>query len=263
MRAALCAAAGHFSLTLAGRPVFGWKDRTIGTKAATAGDELVWLRVASELSTWAHGEFWDGNKDAASIPGVSKPDVTQVFDWGSGDRWFRAEIMTHVAQPLVSATPELRNDPRLPDQWWKSLRSSLDALSRHSTGRLHLNQPTVTRRLREYFADRIDPAVDFWVTAHTDLHWNNLTRPECYLLDWEGWGIAPMGYDAATLYCHSLLVPDVAARVYEEFSAELSTPDGVRSQLLVIARMLDRSAHGDHPELVLPLHRLADKLTGR
>jgi hypothetical protein len=37
----------------------------------------------------------------------------------------------------------------------------------------------------------------------------------------------------------------------------------VRSQLLVVARMLGRSRDGDFPELVLPLHELADELTGR
>ncbi len=263
MRAALHGAASQFSLTLAGRPVFGWQDRSIGARARTNGGEVVWLRVGSELVTWAYGESWDGNKDAAGIRGVRKPEVRQVFDWAQGDRWFRAEVMTYVAEPPVSATPELHEDPRLPRSWWANLRSSLDALSGHVTPRLHLSQQAVTRRLRQYFADRIDPVVDFWVTAHNDLHWNNLTRPGCYLLDWEGWGMAPAGYDAATLYCHSLLVPDAAVRVYAEFAAELDTPDGARSQLLAVARMLDRSAHGDYPELVVPLHELAGKLTGR
>lgn len=263
MRSALHRAASHFSLTLAGRPVFGWQDRSIGTKARTVGGKAVWLRVGSELSTWAYGQSWEGNKDAAGIRGVRKPEVCQVSDWAQHDRWFRAEVMSYVAEHPVSASPELQADPRLPGAWWASLRSSLDALSGHTTERLHLSQQAVTRRLRQYFADRIDPVVDYWVTAHNDLHWNNLTRPGCYLLDWEGWGMAPAGYDAATLYCHSLLVPEAAARVHTEFAAELDTPDGVRSQLLAIARMLDRSSHGDYHELVLPLHELAGKLTRR
>jgi hypothetical protein len=263
MRAALDAAAQHFKLALPESAVFGWKDRTIGARAMTGDDEAVWLRVVSELSTWAEGEFWEGNKDAARIRGVRKPDVLRTFDWKSDDRWFRSEIMTYLAEPVVSATPDLRDDPRLPGQWWKSLRSSLDALGDHRTERVPLSQPMVTRRLRQYFVGLVDPVVKNWVTAHNDMHWNNLTQPGCYLLDWEGWGTAPVGYDAATLYCHSLLVPDVAARIYDEFSGELNTPDGVRSQLLAIARMLDRSGHGDYPELVPALHALADKLTRR
>jgi hypothetical protein len=263
MRVALCQAAGEFSLALAGPEIFGWKDRSIGTKATAGDGGTVWLRVGSELATWAYGESWDGNRDAAVIRGVRKPDVCRVRDWASGDRWFRAEVMTYVAEPPVSATPELRKEPRLPGSWWEGLRSSLDGLSRVATARLHLGQHDVTRRLRQYFGDRIDPTVDFWVTAHNDLHWGNLTRPGCYLLDWEGWGMAPAGYDAATLYCHSLLVPAVAARVRAEFATELTTPDGVRSQLLAVARMLSRSGNGDYPDLVVPLHDLAGKLTGQ
>ncbi|MBB4933402.1 thiamine kinase-like enzyme [Lipingzhangella halophila] len=117
--------------------------------------------------------------------------------------------------------------------------------------------------LTDVQADRVDTTVQMWVCAHGDLHWNNVTAPGCVLLDWEGWGMAPLGYDAATLYCHSLLVPDVAARVREEFTDVLDTPDGVRSQLLVIARMLQRSVHGDYPALVALLHRLADDLLTR
>jgi hypothetical protein len=263
MRAALHRAARQFSLSLTGRPIFGWQDRSIGAKARTDSGEVAWLRVGSELATWAYGESWEGNKDAAAIRGVRKPQVRLVSGWSQGDRHFRAEVMTYVAEPCVSATPELHDEPRLPGSWWISLRSSLDALSGHPTARLHLSQQEVTRRLRQYFADRVEPVVNYWVTAHNDLHWNNLTRPDCYLLDWEGWGLAPAGYDAATLYCHSLLIPGTAARVYAEFVAELETPDGKRSQLLAITRMLDRSAHGDYPELVVPLHELAGKLTGR
>ncbi|MGH3885275.1 MAG: hypothetical protein ACRDSZ_01695 [Pseudonocardiaceae bacterium] len=67
------------------------------------------------------------------------------------------------------------------------------------------------------------PTVTTWSTAHGDLQWANLTAPAPYLLDWEGWGIAPAGYDAATLYCYSLLAPNTARRVYETFTDILDT----------------------------------------
>ncbi|MCX4625107.1 hypothetical protein ACPCIZ_30920 [Streptomyces cellulosae] len=47
-------------------------------------------------------------------------------------------------------------------------------------------------------------AVSCWTTAHADVHWANLTEP-LRLLDWEGWGQAPEGFGAATLYAYSLL----------------------------------------------------------
>ncbi|MDG4795109.1 hypothetical protein [Micromonospora sp. WMMD1082] len=40
-----------------------------------------------------------------------------------------------------------------------------------------------------------------------------LTTPGCWITDWEGWGLAPAGFDAASLYLHSLAVCQVAALV--------------------------------------------------
>jgi thiamine kinase-like enzyme len=47
------------------------------------------------------------------------------------------------------------------------------------------------------------------VTAHTDVHWNNLTV-DGHLIDWEDWGASPRGYDAACLWQSAL--PDSQAR---------------------------------------------------
>jgi hypothetical protein len=52
-----------------------------------------------------------------------------------------------------------------------------------------------------------------WTTAHCDLHWGNLTAPTLTILDWETWGRAPAGYDAATLLCTSLGFPGLTRRV--------------------------------------------------
>ncbi|MGW1503353.1 hypothetical protein ACWCQW_33215 [Streptomyces mirabilis] len=60
------------------------------------------------------------------------------------------------------------------------------------------------------------PAVSCWTTAHADVHGANLTEP-LRLLDWEGWGRAPEGFDAATLYAYSLRQPDTVAHVRDAF----------------------------------------------
>ncbi|MFD5856771.1 hypothetical protein [Streptomyces chartreusis] len=50
------------------------------------------------------------------------------------------------------------------------------------------------------------PNAPCWSTAHGYLHWVNLTS-FLKILDWEGWGQAPCGFDAAMLYACSLLRP--------------------------------------------------------
>lgn len=57
-------------------------------------------------------------------------------------------------------------------------------------------------------------------------------------MDWEGWGTAPTGYDAATLYLHSLPVPDLAERVRKEFCNLLGDPAGRVGELTACTEIL-------------------------
>jgi hypothetical protein len=259
MRELLAQAAEHFSVILLGDPTFGWRDRSIGSQVRDIDGDR-WLRVVTSHSMWANGEFWTGNLDASAIHGVPKPRVLQVHEWTEQIRSIRAELMTLVPACVCSDTQELRGELDLADEWWTSLRHALDVLAIHPTERVGTTQEGISRRLLAFFGDRIDPTVSIWNTAHGDLQWANLTAPDAYLLDWEGWGIAPAGYDAATLYCYSLLAPDTARRVYETFADILDTPDGTRAQLHVIGRLLLRVDGGDYPDLANPLHRHAQRL---
>jgi hypothetical protein len=85
-------------------------------------------------------------------------------------------------------------------------------------------------------------------------------RPRFGILDWELWGIAPAGTDAATLLCYSLLVPSIAEQVHELFSDALDTPTGRIAQLTVVARLLNRIDGGDYPDLAEPLQQHARTL---
>jgi hypothetical protein len=261
MLAALHHAAELFGLDPTGTATFGWHDRSVGTAAAPrTGGDLRWLRVVSEHLSWINGDWWTGNQDAADITGIAKPRVLDVREWTDDGQALRAEVMTHVPAPRCSPTPDLRQRLDLPPRWWQNLRLMLDRLGDVSTDRQAVGQQRVSKRLRIFFGDRIDTKVDRWATAHADLHWANLTGPDLAVLDWELWGRAPYGYDAATLYCHSLLQPDIANIVHDTLADVLDTPDGARTQLYVIARMLLRAERGDYADLVIPLHRHARSL---
>ena len=254
MRQRLDRAAQHFSVALVGDCIFGWRDRTIGSRTHHGR----WLRVSWSQTKWTHGEWWAGNEEAVSITGVPKPAVLAVYDWKETDgEWgecrLRGEVMTLVVDMPCSATPELQAELDLPDKWWADLRSALDTLAGHHTERGELTQEDVTNRLLAYFGSGIDSTVTKWTTAHNDLNWSNVTTPNLFLLDWESWGRKIAGYDAASLYILSMLAPDTAEQVYKTFADLLDSPDGKRAQLLVISRYLKRVEIGD-------FHNLADKL---
>lgn len=258
--------ASELGAVLDGDQTWGWYDRSVSGRG-THDDRVAWVRTVSEQPQWADSIMWTGNVDANVLAGVPKPHVLAWTETKDEDRWFRTEVMTYVDQPVVSPTPELTALPDVDAAWLRRLRYALDQLGCIATDRVAKVQADVTQRLRQYFGDRIDPVVETWVASHCDLHWANLTTggpgDGPVILDWEGWGLAPYGYDAATLYCHSLLVPEAASAVRHRFEDVLDRPDGRRSQLLVIARMLGRTEMGDYDDLVVPLHRLANRLLGR
>ncbi|WP_017612128.1 hypothetical protein [Nocardiopsis salina] len=259
MRELLDQAAGGFGLDLVGEPVFGWHDRTIGAPARGPGGDR-WVRVTSEFPAWAHGEFWTGNADASALTGVARPEVVEVAEWDDPPRRVRAEAATLLPGRVCSPTPFLSEAPETSARWWVDLRGALDRLAEQDTDRVAVDQDTITRRLVVFFGDAIDPTVQKWTTAHADLHWNNVLGPDLGILDWESWGRAPAGLDAAALYCHSLTHPATAEQVREVFADQLDTPDGVRAQLYVIARLLLRIERGDDPAVAPLLHRRTREL---
>jgi hypothetical protein len=246
----------------AGRCSGGGTVPSLGARVR-AGSAEYWLRVVAEQEQWADGDFWTGNTDANTIGCVPKPRVLRAWEWAEGSVRMRAELMTLAEGLQCSSTPELRIPVELPGTWWRTLRQSLWTLAVVPTSRTYLTGNEVERRLRVFFGDRADPTVSKWATAHTDLHWANLIAPDLVVMDWEGWGIAPAGFDAATLYLHSLLQPAIAKQVRAEFNELLEHQAGLISQLYVTTRMLLRIERGDYPDLVVPLHHNAERVLQR
>lgn len=252
--------AERLGVELSGEPLFSWCDRTVGSRAQ--GDSgPVWIRATAEHHTWTQGLMWTGNSDAAVLTDVAKPTVLARVEWDEPPVGLYAEVMTLAASPACSPTPVLRCDLDLDEEWWTRLADSLARLAAYETKRIAYRRSNFERHLRVRFGRRLESVTPVeWAVAHTDLHWANVTCPELSILDWEGWGWAPAGIDAAQLYCHSLLQPSIAAKVHQVFADVLDTPTGKLSQLSVIDHLLDRAAGGENPDLVLPLHDHADRL---
>ncbi|MFJ4633672.1 hypothetical protein [Streptomyces sp. NPDC088847] len=128
---------------------------------------------------------------------------------------YRAELSARVDQPVLSDDPVLQCDLELPDSWWEDLAGTLAKVAAVDTDRVAVRQQYMDRVIPE-FVGIPAPAVTCWTAAHADLHWANVTAP-LRILDGEGWGRAPEGYDAAMVYAYSLLPEDVAARIRDAF----------------------------------------------
>ncbi|MGH3833311.1 MAG: aminoglycoside phosphotransferase [Pseudonocardiaceae bacterium] len=248
-----------FDVHLAGEVVPGLRGRTVGCPVS-AGARDWWMRVVTEPAGWGHGPAWTGNSDANQITGVPRPRVVRTTEWDEAGRRVRAELMTLAPGSAIASEIVLREPVELDGSWWDQLHSSLDVLARVSTERVCLAPELLRLRILSVFGVAVDLNPLAWVTAHGDLHWANLTNPGCWILDWESWGAAPAGYDAALLRAASVLQPAIAQQVQAEFADVLDGPAGAVAGLAAAAKLLRLVEHGEHPDLAAPLHHHAREL---
>ncbi|MFF8976638.1 phosphotransferase [Streptomyces cellulosae] len=194
---------------------------------------------------------------------MPRPHLRLVRQWVEGGNAYKAELYDHAAGEPLSLTPALTAKPVLTAAWWRGLRTALACLSTLHTGRTAVRQAYLDRAMPKHLAflggplPTVPPA---WSTAHGDLHWANLVGPELGILDWEGWGTAPAGYDAALLHVYSLGMPETAERVGQELSAFLDGEEGRFAELVVITELLQSAERGDNVELVPVLRRRAKEV---
>lgn len=196
---------------------------------------------------------------SSSIP---RPTLRKVTQWIEGDHAYRAEVYDLLTEQLVSPSPVIQTDPDLPAEWWVSLRAAIDALgSADHLDRDAVREVYIRRRVPEFTG--VVPGEIQWTTAHGDLHWSNVCGPTLVVLDWETWGRAPVGFDAAMLLVHSLLEPATASRVAEVFGEVLDSEAGRLAQLIAVTQILQAADRTPFYTSLAPAARKhLDVLTG-
>ena len=85
-----------------------------------------------------------------------------------------------------------------------------------------------------------------------------MTGPRLWILDWEDFGRAPRGLDAANLWFGSLAIPAIAEMVYDGRRQDMDSRTGLVMQLFKCTELL---AWADESEgLFAPAHREAARL---
>ena len=215
------------------------KRRSLGLRS----DRGTWVRIEARSVEHLDGQGWNGVECAQAIDGVNKPAWYQGFSWRDDVEpllWRADEI------ELITATPinNVANAQHLPASWWSTLASSLNALAGHSSARvatrygLLINQDRITWTINKAFPDQVDTKIEEWTVSHADLIWSNVTGPQCYLLDWESWGLAPRGWDPATLWSESFTAQNIAKQIQQNYVTDLNSRSGRLSQLFFCANVL-------------------------
>lgn len=241
---------------------WGWQGRTLGTPVI-ANDRPAWLRLASDPHHYSTF-WWDGPGQATALPPeLPRPRLQTTCSW-TDERWrYRAELYDRTPA-TISPTLTPATDPDLPATWWQQLRDALNTLATVPTPRTAVQQRYLDRAMPRLLGTPITTTSPTpWTTSHGDLHFGNLCGPELLILDWEGWGTAPAGYDAARLHMTCLPRPATTAHVREELAEFLETPAGRYAELVVITELLDSLRYGAATELAVDLRSRAAHLLGR
>ncbi|MFC7344511.1 hypothetical protein [Saccharopolyspora griseoalba] len=236
------------------------KRRTVGVPTRRG----TWVRISATPAESA-AERSGLEATVALPPETLHPRWYQGVCWCDGATLWRAEETELVPEPVVQqGGGVLTTDPQLPEVWWQRLAGAQRALSTVATSRLAtphtrpISQQRVTETIQAVFPG-LDTTVGEWAVAHADFAWVNLTAPACRILDWEDFGLAPRGWDAATLWVNSLAVPALAERVQQVFADELHSPTGVVCQLYALAELIAAGEDYAGP-LAAPVHAAAEAL---
>lgn len=251
MSAALAVSATTLGVsTVTDKVAWGWWGRSIGSEV-TSRSGAGWLRVRAVPEGDGHGRLWDGNVTAARLlpAEVRRPVLITTQDFTADGFDYRAELYEYLPSRTCAPEQFLREEVTLPDTWWGSLRDSLTALSAVETDRVVVSQRYMNGALPHYLqAPEMPVTPPRWAASHGDLHWANLTMDGPVILDWETWGMAPAGYDAAQLAAFTVFAPITQARLRKELSVFLDTPEGRFAELTVLAELLHMATRGDHTD---------------
>ena len=235
---AMAEACSRLGLTLADQPKHGYQGKSCGATVRTADGRLCWLKVTGitgAVAEWLR----DGEESADGIRDVPKPSILKIADWSTGGTRWRAALMTLAPSGVLAPTPnDFPKIESISDAWIGDLKASLRSIGRLPPPRQKFDPKWVSRLLAEQFKLNAPVRTEEWRTAHGDLQWSNLTAPKLTLLDWESWGAAPRGYDAARLIAFSCASPGLAERLRAAFAEEIDTPSGRVTQLFACAEML-------------------------
>lgn len=242
--------------------IWGWRGRTL-SGPVTLGDTVAWVRVASGRIGEIAQTFWQGNAAAQrALPTtVPRPRLLLRVEWETRPWCYAAELFEHATVDPLSETAAVSAPLSGPLHlgWWTTLRGVLDTVATVPTDRFTIGPIWASQLVVDRFGQPV--AGDHpWATCHGDVHWANLSGGDLTLFDWEGWGSGPVGYDAATLLVHSLLVPDLVAQVRAHFADVLDGEHGRYAQQVVVAEQLSRREDTPNDPLLPVLHEHAATL---
>lgn len=256
--------------TRSGITRIGFLDSTVSARAVSDSGVIHWVRVAPvrDATTWVRPNAVEEAQVLSDR--VPMPRILDRTEWEETDpqdgsvRRVRGEAFEYIEAGPVSEEPGIREAPEVPAGWWRSLREAHDVVQVSEGAGPGRAKWGVLARIRRVAGPGVDTTGLRWSAGHGDFHWANLfSTPDLVIVDWEGYGFAPAGLDAATLLTYSLGHPPTAERVRDVFSDVLSGKQGFLVQIYTAEMVMSAVRNGFHVHLEQPIRDHVKKLLAR
>jgi hypothetical protein len=233
----------RLGVTPLGGPLVSYTSKAIGTVTLAPDGTRSWVKVSALRGTPSH---WERECELSPVVvGVARPRVIAHQAWITGDRQWLALQTTLSKSPVVEQSHWAgARASRVGDAWIVQLQTALCAVADLRTRRWLVTPDRVGETICRQFGPDVLQMADRWTVAHGDLSWSNVTAPHLELLDWESWGLAPHGFDAAKLVAFSCASPALMTRLERAFADVLAPPSGTVARLFVLANILDQMDNG-------------------
>lgn len=237
------------------------RQTSIGVKLCRTDGTANWLKISEKGGL---REQWrrQGERLAQAVEGISQPRILRELEWSLEGSELHAFVYSLAPSPSGQTTPWISSAmPAIGDDWLRELGSVFARLAAEPLSRWLIHPGPIARIIAERFGRKAPYDIAEWRMAHGDLNWSNVTAPTLSLLDWEFYGAAPRGYDAAMLLLFSARDPELYRRMEAAFADDLNTSSGIAARLYLIARSLDNIERGNgDPRRHAPLEREAKRL---
>lgn len=179
------------------------------------------------------------NRSARRVRDGVMPRLIEFRAFERDSHFWITNLSAYGGEPVSERMFFEGDDAVVDDRMIDRLRDVVDAIQSTPADSLFQPPDTISQWLSETFGPgTYSAAAAEWTSAHCDFHWGNILAEGAGVVDWDMFGLAPKGFDAASIVLFSASDKRLFERLYPAFRTVLATDSGRVATVFAAARIL-------------------------